>query len=144
MSFATLPSKPQAPLSYRLIESENPKSDSPLVVFINGLGLPSVAWTPTIPLFQQSSSSVKPAILTCDRYGQGATTSKDPSDELSGKEPGHGYDFNDAVNDLHELIQITVPTNPKLVLVAASIGVNLARLYAQKYSGTVEGLLFLD
>ncbi|KAM0129574.1 hypothetical protein ACHAO1_008433 [Botrytis cinerea] len=88
--------------------------------------------------------SVKPNILTYDRYGQGATTSQDPADNIPGKDPGYGHDLNDAVNDLHELIQVTVPTNPKLLLVAASIGVHIARTYAHKYPATVEGLLFLD
>ncbi|TGO51122.1 hypothetical protein BCON_0168g00070 [Botryotinia convoluta] len=144
MSFAILPSKPQAPIAHKLIESQNINPGSPLIVFINGLGLPSVSWTPTIALQKQSTSSVKPSILTYDRYGQGATTSQDPADNIPGKDPGYGHIMNDAVNDLHELIQVTVPTNPKLVLVAASIGVHIARLYAQKHPATMEGLLFLD
>ncbi|KAF7912598.1 uncharacterized protein EAF01_001619 [Botrytis porri] len=122
MSFAILPSKPQTPLAYKLIESQDINPDSPLIVFINGLGLPSVSWTSTIALLQQSTSSIKPSILTYDRYGQGATTSQDPADNIPGKYPGYGHDLNDAVNDLQELIQVTIPTNPKLVLVAASIG----------------------
>ncbi|KAF5867528.1 putative prolyl aminopeptidase protein [Botrytis fragariae] len=144
MSFAILPSKPQASISYKLFEGQNFNLDFPLIVFINGLGLPSVSWAPTIALLQQSTSSVKPNILTYDRYGQGSTTSQDPADNIPGKDPGYGHDMNDAVNDLHELIQVTVLANPKLVLVAASIGVHIARLYAKKHPATVEGLLFLD
>jgi pimeloyl-ACP methyl ester carboxylesterase len=138
MSFATLPSKPQAPLAYKLIGSSK-GGNSPLVVFINGLGLPSASWNAAISLLQ-----VKPQILTYDRYGQGATTSRDPVDEQPGKEPGYGHDFTDAVNDLQELLQIVAPEKPPLVFVAASTGVHLARLYAHKYPGTVAGLLFLD
>jgi pimeloyl-ACP methyl ester carboxylesterase len=87
---------------------------------------------------------MKPQILTYDRYGQGATTSRDPIDEQPGKEPGYGHDFNDAINGLHELLQIVAPDKSPLAFVAASIGVHLARLYAHKYLGTVAGLLFLD
>ena len=85
-------------------------------------------------------------MIVYDRYGQGGTTSRDPADEQPGKEPGYGHDFNDAVNDLHELLQVVIaPVDySQLVLVAASIGVHLARLYASKYPGTVAGLLFLD
>jgi pimeloyl-ACP methyl ester carboxylesterase len=143
MSFATLPSKPQASLSYKLFDSSH-SNDAPLVVFINGLGLPSASWYAAISLLQESATSVKPQILTYDRYGQGATTSHDPIDDQPGKEPGYGHDVNDAVEDLHELLQVVVPNRSRLVFVAASIGVHLARLYAYKYPGVVEGLLFLD
>lgn len=88
MSFATIPSKPQAPLAYKLFESGQ-SDDSPLVVFINGLGLPSVSWNAAIALLQESATSIKPKILTYDRYGQGATTSRDPLDGEPGKEPGY-------------------------------------------------------
>jgi pimeloyl-ACP methyl ester carboxylesterase len=143
MSFATIPSKPQAPLAYKLFES-NQSEDSPLVVFINGLGLPSVSWYAAISLLQESATSLRPNILTYDRYGQGATTSRDPTDEQPGKEPGYGHDVNDVVNDLHELLEVVAPNSSRFVFVAASIGVHIARLYADKYPGVVEGLLFLD
>ncbi|KAM0310359.1 hypothetical protein ACHAO8_008173 [Botrytis cinerea] len=126
MSFAILPSKPQAPIAYKLVENQ-----ITIRILHSSYSL-------------MSTSSVKPNILTYDRYGQGATTSQDPADNIPGKDPGYGHDLNDAVNDLHELIQVTVPTNPKLLLVAASIGVHIARTYAHKYPATVEGLLFLD
>ncbi|TGO19491.1 hypothetical protein BTUL_0004g01300 [Botrytis tulipae] len=82
--------------------------------------------------------------LTYDRHGQGATISQDSVDKIPGKGLGYGYDLNDAVNDLHELIQFTVPTNFKLVLVAVGIFVHIARIYAHKHSATVGGLSFLD
>lgn len=53
----------------------------------------------------------------------------------------------DAVNDLYELLQAVAPQalNPhRLLFVAASIGVHLARLYAQYSPGQVTGLLILD
>lgn len=143
MPFAIIPSKPQAPLAYKLFEPDQ-KNTSLLVVFINGLGLPSVSWNAAISTFQESASSIKPNILTYDRYGQGSTTSRDPLDALPGKEPGYGHNVNDVVDDLHELIQVVAPDSSRLVFVAASIGVHIARLYADKYTGTVEGLLLLD
>lgn len=145
MPFAIIPSKPQAPLAYRLFESRN-SDDSLVVVFINGLKIPAVLWTEAISLFHgsASSSSIIPKILTYDRYGQGATTCHDPIDKQPGKEPGYGHDINDVVEDLHELLQVVVPKSSRFVFVAASIGVHIARLYADKYPGVVEGLLFLD
>ncbi|KAF7931321.1 hypothetical protein BELL_0206g00060 [Botrytis elliptica] len=144
MSFAILPAKPQAPVSYKLIESQNIHPDSSLIVFINSIGLPSVLWTPTIALLQRSTSSVKPSILKYDRYDQAATTSQDSADNIPEKGHRYGHDLHHAVSDLNELIMVTVPRNSKLVLVAASICVHIARLYAQKHAATVEGLLFLD
>ncbi|TGO39811.1 hypothetical protein BHYA_0047g00150 [Botrytis hyacinthi] len=108
MSLAILPSKPQAPVTYKL-----------------------------------STSSVKPSILTYDSYIPGATPSQDSVDNIPGKYFGYSHDFNDAVSDLHEPIQVTALTNSKLVLVAAIIVVYIARLYAHKHSATMEGLLFL-
>lgn len=143
MPFATIPSKPQAPLAYKLFESSG-SADSPLVVFINGLGLPSVSWETAISLLQESATSMKPKILTYDRYGQGDTTASDPTDQQPGKDPAYGHDVNDVVHDLHELLQVVAPNSIRFVFVAASIGVHIARLYADKYPGIVEGLLFLD
>jgi len=143
MSTVDLPSKPGAPLAYQLIKS-NKNHDAPLVVFINGLGIPSMSWNGVISFLQESASSVEPHLLTYDRFGQGATKSRDPTDELPGKEPGYGHDLNDAVNDLHELLQVLSLDQSLLVFVAASIGAHIARLYADKYPKTVSGLLILD
>lgn len=143
MPFAIIPSKPQAPIAYRLFESSQ-SDDSLLVVFINGLKIPAVLWNAAISALHNSTLPINPNILTYDRYGQGATTSHDPTDEQPGKEPGYGHDLNDVVQDLHELLQVVAPNSSRLVFVAASIGVHIARLYADQYPGVVEGLLFLD
>lgn len=144
MPFATLSSKPDAPLAYELFES-NETHNAPLVVFINGLGLPAASWNATVSLIQSSKLSPNPSMLIYDRYGQGATTSRDPTDALPGKEAGYGHDFNDAVKDLEELLQVVAPRNySHLILVAASIGVHLARLYTQSNPQKVAGLLILD
>jgi len=103
-----------------------------------------MSWNAAISLLQESATSIKPKILTYDRYGQGDTISRDPTDQQPGKEAGFGHDISDVVCDLHELLQLVAPSSPRLVFVAASIGVHIARLYADKYPAVVEGLLFLD
>lgn len=92
-------------------------------------------------------------MLTYDRFGQGDTESRDPLDGTHGKENGH--DFLDVANDLHEII-ITVATEMgldssdvesgklQLLLVGASIGVPILRLYSQHHPGIVAGAIFLD
>ena len=150
MPFISLPSKPQAQIAYELSGPDQAKDEqSTLVVFINGLGLPAASWKPVIAMVQASSGVHKPQMLTYDRFGQGATTARDPLDEQPGKEPGYGHDFVDATKDLHELLQAVAPqpqgSQPRrLIFVAASIGVHLARLYAQHYPGQLAGLLILD
>ena len=148
MPFISLPSKPQAQIAYDISGPDGAEDQkSTLVVFINGLGLPAVSWKPVIAMVQASDGPNRPQMLTYDRFGQGTTTARDPLDEQPGKEPGYGHDFVDAIKDLHELLQAVAPQGSRprpLVFVAASIGVHLARLYAQYYPGTVAGLLILD
>ena len=107
MPFASLPSKPDAPVAYQLLPSSQTKA--PTIVFINGLGLPAVSWTKTISLFQESLSP-QPTYLTYDRYGQGATASRDPLDAQA-PDPTYGHDINASVTDLHELIETVLPEN---------------------------------
>lgn len=148
MPFISLPSKAQAQIAYDISGPDGAElQKSTLVVFINGLGLPAASWKPVISMVQASDGLNKPQMLTYDRFGQGATTARDPLDEQPGKEPGYGHDFMDATKDLHELLQAVAPQGSKprrLVFVAASIGVHLARLYAQHYPGQIAGLLILD
>ncbi|KAG4439569.1 hypothetical protein IFR05_004968 [Cadophora sp. M221] len=95
-----------------------------------------------------------PAILTYDRFGQGLTTSRDPLDGQRGKELGH--DFLDVANDLHEIILSVAASElglqspdvesgkARLLLVGASIGAPIARLYVQNHQGIVSGMIILD
>lgn len=145
MPSITLPSKPGAAISYEYFDQP---SSSLLVVFLNGLMLPAVGWRPVVSMLQAYEGlSTKPSALIYDRFGQGATTARDPLDEQPGKEAGYGHDFLDATKDLHELIRTVAPNTHSslhLVLVGNSIGVHLARLYAQHYPSEVAGLLILD
>ncbi|KKK11871.1 hypothetical protein P175DRAFT_0522856 [Aspergillus ochraceoroseus IBT 24754] len=148
-----LSNKPSAQISYSFHPPVN-CTKPVLIVFLNGLGLPQVAWLPAIAQLkqiQQSTSSASPAILTYDRFGQGQTTDRDPQDE-GAPDPFHGHDCVAAVEDLRQLITqissqklgITDVDSVAVVIVANSIGCALARLYAQRYPGTVAGLLLLD
>ncbi|KAI4865092.1 alpha/beta-hydrolase [Hypoxylon rubiginosum] len=132
MPTVTLPSKPNAPVA------------NLLVVCLNGLGLPQAVWKPTIELFQQSSLSPKPWILTYDRYGQGASP-RDPHESWPDKDPGYAHTLDDVNDDLHELIQALSPDRcSRIVFMNNSIGAHVARRYADRYPKIVEGILFLD
>jgi len=148
-----IPSKPNAPISYSFFPSTGGSAAKRLLVFINGLGLPASSWLPSISILQESAKSC-PAILTYDRFGQGLTTARDPVDGTLGKEDGH--DFSDVAKDLHEIITAIATTKLglhasdvengtlHLLLVGASIGVPILRLYAQHHTGLVAGAIFLD
>ena len=90
-----------------------------------------------------------PTMLAYDRYGQGLTEDRDPQDK--DREAGYGHDALDVTRDLHQLIlqfvekHFVAPQKPShIILVAASIGCAIARLYAQEHPGSVAGLLLLD
>ncbi|KAH7395710.1 hypothetical protein BKA64DRAFT_66606 [Cadophora sp. MPI-SDFR-AT-0126] len=156
--YLNIPSKPNAPISYSFF----PATTSPpttvsydtLIVFVNGLGLPAASWIPTIASLQSYLVGACPALLTYDRFGQGLTTARDPSDGQKGKELGH--DLIDVANDLHEIILATAASNfglqstavengkLHLLLVCASVGAPIARLYVQNHQGIVSGMIFLD
>ena len=143
--FLRLPSKPSAQLACTHIPPI--VSNSILVIFLNGLGLPMSSWTQTISILR--TNQVKASILAYDRFGQGQTTDRDPND-LDTQDPTHAHDMMSAVHDLDELIHViqtsnpSLGSNPRLILIGNSIGCAIARLYAQHYPGTVGGLLLLD
>ncbi|KUJ14717.1 uncharacterized protein LY89DRAFT_120136 [Mollisia scopiformis] len=155
--FLAIPSKPQSPICFTFFPAINSQTSTSsvqhLIVFINGLGLPAASWLPSISLLRSQPSC--PTIITYDRFGQGLTTSRDPLDGTSGKELGH--DFLDVATDLHEII-LTISTKKlglnasdvahggklHLLLVGASIGAPIARLYVQHHPGTVAGMILLD
>jgi pimeloyl-ACP methyl ester carboxylesterase len=154
-TFLTIPSKPDAPITYTFFPGIAPETLERinLIVFINGLGLPASSWLSSISLLR-SALKTCPAILTYDRYLQGLTTSKDPIDSTPGKENGHS--FLDIVTDLHAIITQLASTNLSLspsdiksgklnlLLVGASIGVPIIRLFAQHHPSLISGAIFLD
>lgn len=149
----TIPGKPSAPISHIFFPAIDPPSSPQehLIVFVNGLGLPASAWLPGIQLLHNSIKSCS-AILTYDRYGQGHTTSRDPLD--TEKELGH--DFIDVANDLHEIITTVAATKLglkksdiesgklHLILIGASIGAPIVRLYVERHHGVAAGIILLD
>ena len=157
VSYLSLPHKPSARVAYRLFPSAPSSTSSNLrLVFLNGIGLPQDAWLPTIRLLL--SPYTPPAdgppgppfsILTYDRFGQGATTDRDPAD-ADAADPKHGHDVSAIAHDLHALLQRVEAAHPdghtshRLLLVSNSLGGATARLYAQHYPSQVCGYLFLD
>ncbi|KAL4904311.1 hypothetical protein BDW74DRAFT_154601 [Aspergillus multicolor] len=143
----TLSTKSTARLAYTFhpATSASPSTKHTLLVFLNGLGLPQAGWFPVIAALKERSDIDLPAILTYDRYGQGASTDRDPENPES-------HDCIAVIKDLRQLIiQIAAEKlgyenvdDVNLVLVGNSIGCALARLYAQEYPGTVAGLVLLD
>ncbi|KAJ6784502.1 hypothetical protein PWT90_03667 [Aphanocladium album] len=146
MPFISLPSKPNSPLSYEFIDNRS----TLLVVFINGLGLPASSWTSTIKILQDQALPItnnlqQPNFLTYDRFGQGATTSRDPADARPDREDGYGHDLNDVVSDLEELVKtLTGGDAAQLIFTSASIGVHIARLFDQRFPGRIVAHLMLD
>lgn len=153
-----LSTKPTACLECSQVQSLGQSGCSDiLVVFLNGLIAPQSFWLPVMALMLRrlemtdtstTGATARPQMLAYDRYGQGRTIDRDPSDGDEGKEEGYGHDTLDVVRDLQQLItQITQhpDSQPKRIMfVANSIGCAIARLYAQQYPGTVAGMLLLD
>ena len=146
-----LRTKPTASLHYSWVfRSNNSEKPSPLVVFLNGLMADKSAWLPVMAgIIRKQHTSGISSMLAYDRYGQGMTENRDPLD--CGREKGYGHDVADVVQDLRLLlVQFAQDRLDEkledlcIVLVANSIGCAIARLYAQKYPGTVSALLLLD
>ncbi|KAK8091656.1 hypothetical protein PG997_002017 [Apiospora hydei] len=159
----TLPTKPDCPIKYtftNLSTSDEPPSETILIVFVNGLGLPQVSWQPTLQLLQadlvasppllssptNSNSNYAITAATYDRYGQGL------SQPLHGAKP-RPHDILDAVADLSAFLtslkSLHLPDShhkppTRLFLVSHSLGAPLSRLFAQHHPGTLAALLILD
>ncbi|KAI1425587.1 Alpha/Beta hydrolase protein [Xylaria sp. FL1777] len=148
-----LSTKPTACLECSQVQSIGQSGRSDIfIVFLNGLIAPQSFWLPVMALvlrrFKMGADrdASRPQMLAYDRYGQGRTIDRDPSDE--GKEEGYGHDTLDVVRDLHQLIiqttQDSLVQPKRIMFVANSIGCAVARLYAQHYPGTIAGMLLLD
>ncbi|MCO5585505.1 hypothetical protein L7F22_039438 [Adiantum nelumboides] len=135
-----LPSDPDHALS---VAYEAGTPNTPLIVFMNGLMLPSSSFMPAIEQFVEIIKSEQeeyrqPGILLWDRYGQGLSQKQEKT-----------HDAYDVIETLQELL--TYISNPKdsiqrpIIFVANSIGCPLTRMYAEKYpSSVVQAMLFLD
>lgn len=123
-----------------------------LIVFLNGINIPHTEWYPIASILQKQLPHCPP-ILMYDRPNQG--TSLGTNLDKPERPEGHGSDCLDAVHDLRELItsiattRLNIPSsnidnNLKLVLIASSVAVAIARLYASSYPFTIAGLVILD
>jgi pimeloyl-ACP methyl ester carboxylesterase len=128
--------------------SSSVSSNKILVVFLNGIDNPASLWFPTINALQRQRKDV-PALLCYDRPGQEKSPRFEPKKVVQGRPRGHARDCVDAANDLYALIkqiaELRFNANPedlKIVLVAASVGVAIARLYAQTHP--IAALLAVD
>jgi pimeloyl-ACP methyl ester carboxylesterase len=149
----TLSTKPGASLHVSIFRpqapEQNPLSDT-LVVFLNGLMLPSASWSGAVSRLidcRRESKQPVPALLCYDRYGQG----KSEPDPTDAPDSPYGHDARAVVADLHQLlVQVSQDAlrrrleDLRLVLVCNSIGCALARLFAAEHPGRVEAFLFLD
>ncbi|KAI1269400.1 Alpha/Beta hydrolase protein [Xylariaceae sp. FL1019] len=152
-----LETKPTASIECSQVQATGgPRYSDTIVVFLNGLIAPQSFWLPVMSMMlrhlelstkgESIDEPSQPQLLAYDRYGQGRTIDRDPSDE--GKEEGYGHNILDAVYDLRQLIRQvidpTLATSKRIVFIANSIGCAIARLYAQHLPGSVAGMLFLD
>jgi hypothetical protein len=123
------------------------------VVCLGGIDNPQSIWEQTITHFLNSiGSPTPPPILTYDRPGIEKFNRTKPA--VSERTKGQGRDCLDAAHDLRDVISQVAKLrlganesdidNLRIVFVAFSVGVAIARLYCAQYPKTVSGLLILD
>jgi pimeloyl-ACP methyl ester carboxylesterase len=100
---------------------------SPTVVFVSGRTAPGYVWTPS-----QRGVSVFTRACWYDRADLGWSD--------SGPDPEWG---DAAARDLHDLVR-NAGLTPPLLLVGASFGGYIIRLYHNAYPGEVSGMVFAD
>ena len=133
--------------------TSRPAPANTLTIFLSGLDNPQKWWFPTISCLSDLQGLTTP-MLTYDRPGCGTTIDRNPDVEIPGRPRGHGRDLLDAAHDLRELVlaigklKLGIEEKDigklKIVFVANSLGVAIARLYAAEYPKTVSGYLILD
>jgi hypothetical protein len=103
----------------------------PTLVLESGLGAPFTSWDPVNEIAQEAGTRV----CAYDRYGVGS------SDVVPASSPAPTVD--QAVNDLHTLLQVAGVSGP-YVLAGASMGGLIAREYAHRFPSDVVGMVLLD
>lgn len=138
--------------TYRTVQ-QSESQDVIWIVFVNGLGLPQAFWQPCLHLLEKRVSiedsdvkSTKIIATTYDRYAQGL--SKIDNNGLPKR-----HDLSDATDELESIIsQLQILhkeelSGARIVLVAHSLGVPLARLFLEKntsLSRSTVAAIFLD
>lgn len=164
-----LRTKPTSKLAYSFIPAyDHPESitrpggkpdGSPLLIFLSGIDNPKSIWQKTLDRLFESACAIGvelPPMLFYDRFGVGRS---DPEPNDVGKKPDEFHDCTDAVRDLHQIIVQVMELKfgwsrhvdqdleqdlPRIVFCAHSLGVCVARMFAEKYPGVVQGILMLD
>lgn len=154
--FINLRTKPSARLGYSFVPSTAHSTGKAkrLLVFLAGIDVPRSLWQGTFTRLAELArinGLELPPMLTYDRYGVGQSD-HDPSDV--GKPPEEYHDALEAQRDLRQLLIQVVSQklgyaeqeldSLRIVFCAHSLGCCIARLYAMKYTGTVEALLLVD
>jgi pimeloyl-ACP methyl ester carboxylesterase len=101
----------------------------PTIVLESGGGISSNQWTELQPRLALETGAT---VVSYDRPGYG----KSPL-------PEKPYDIVDEVNALHEVLEM-LELDEKVLLVGHSYGGLLIQLFANRWPGTMQGLLFLD
>ncbi|KAJ9658982.1 hypothetical protein H2198_003411 [Neophaeococcomyces mojaviensis] len=174
LEFVTLPNHPDCPIAYTLTALHNHLTlPSPVrsrgvlwIIFLNGLGLPQAFWQPTIQLLH-SDVEANPASLhdeiyvtTYDRYGQGFSRPQQisPTTKIAPADPTWKPDRHDCLDSVHDLAQLVEKLSVRvltegrendkrqfrILLVGQSLGVPIARLFADKHGDHVAALMLID
>jgi pimeloyl-ACP methyl ester carboxylesterase len=154
--YLRLRTKPTARLSVSFVPQREGDGGQPkrLLVFLSGIDNPKIIWQRVLKELLKVSRAKDfslPPMLLYDRYGVGQS---DPEPTDVGKPPEEFHDANESVRDLHQLITQMAEERLgcdsadlgklRIVFCAHSLGACIARLYAQAFPGTVEGLLIMD
>ncbi|KUJ13241.1 uncharacterized protein LY89DRAFT_753800 [Mollisia scopiformis] len=149
--FVKLGRVPTVQLSCTFSPGSKQPGQEPLIVFLNGINIPQVAWFPVATILKKGLLECPP-MLMYDRVGQGASVGRNP--EAPGRPKGHGRDCLDAAHDLREVITFIKETcigtsyihvdSLRIVIVASSVACAIARLYAAEFPGTVVAMVLLD
>jgi pimeloyl-ACP methyl ester carboxylesterase len=163
-----LRTKPTSKLAYSFVPAhDHPESvtrpntagGSPLLIFLSGIDNSKAIWQKTLDRLFESACAIGaelPPMLFYDRFGVGGS---DPEPSDVGKKPEEFHNCADAVKDLHQVVvqlmelkfgwsrhvdQSLRQDLPRIVFCAHSVGVCVARMFADAYPGVVQGILMLD
>ncbi|WP_438484216.1 alpha/beta fold hydrolase [Streptomyces sp. S186] len=116
-------------LRYELLSEGD--QDKSILIFCNGLGTPSeyFAW-----ITEYMTKETGYGVLTYDRPGYCGSNrhSKAP------------FKLDEAVDDLHDLVDEAVPTGRRIVLVGHSLGGEIARRAAHRLQDRIHSVVYLD